>query len=347
MNKRNLIFSISTTILLFIIALLLGIFTFKNGFNISEMKASNLFSFLGGMLGTLVSIAGSFVVLLITIKKNNEHQVKLINEQNSIQVENNLQQRYNKERENFNNAYNSIEQLLITSKTYMVDESSTTYINVIDRLNLVYTEYRKCINSVLITTNVYTLQEKCVGCTLCDIKSYGELSRVLKDIQSIIKEIEHSTSEINLKQNILFDIAFKNKQLVDNKELLVRKISVYKKEQKEYPKTSKDFIDLEKEVSNMNQQLINTDNNICANLRSMKDENKNLFILINNLETMKLNFFNKIKEYFEIVKFHISEQVQFVKNNGRTSSTKCRKYELETSNSIIKKPNQNNKKSLF
>ncbi len=340
MNKKNFWLGIIGTILLFIVALLLGIFTFKIGFNLQESNASNLFSFLGGMLGTLLSVAGSFIVLWITIKKNNEHQTKLINEQNSIQVENNLQQKYNREREIFNNAYNSIEQLLITSKTYMVDESSTTYISVIDRLNSVYTEYRKCINSVLITTNVYTLQDKCVGCTLCDIKSYGELSRVLKDIQTIIKELENSTSEINLKQNIIFDIAVKNKQLVDSKSLLINTLTNCKNEQKAFSKTSKDFKNLENNINNISQQLTNADNDIFKNLNSIKNENKNLFILLNNLETIKLNFFNKIKEYFEIVKFHVSEQVQFVKNRGRTSSSSCKKYDLENSETKKSKSNK-------
>lgn len=329
MNKKSLWIGTICAVFLFIIAVIFGVYTFKNGFNLQDGKASNLFSFLGGMLGTFFSVAGSFIILWITIRKNNEQQIKLINEQNSIQVENNLQQKYNREREIFSSAYNSIEQFLITSKTYVVNESPLTFINVIDRLNSVYADYRKCINSVLITTNVYTLQDKCIGCTLCDIKSYGELARVLKNIQIIINQIQKTIQEINLKHNIIFGIALKNKQLTDNKSLQTNLLNNYINEQKVCSQKNKSFRELQNNINNVKELIINFDIDINKNITTIINENSSIQILLNTLDTLKLDFFNFIREYFEIVKYHISEQVKFVKNKGRTSVSICKKYNLE------------------
>ncbi len=341
MKKKTFWIEITCTILLFIIALLLGVFTFKNGFNIQESNASNLFSFLGGMLGTFISIVGSFIILFITIKKNNEQQIKLINEQNAAQMENSLQQKFNKERESFNNAYNALEQFIMNSKTYMVD--NTNFISVLDRLNSLFIEYRKSMNSVLILTNVYTIQDKCVGCTLCDLKNYGELARVLKDIQSIIIEIENNTSNINIRQNKIFDKAIANQQIVDKRLPLTKLIENYKNEQQLYAKNTRKFKELEYQIVSTNQQICNIDTEFQKNLDIIKNENSFIVLEVTKLDNLKLSFLNKIKEYFGIANLYMSEHIQYIKNNERTFSLICKKLNLENPETKTKKSKLNKK----
>lgn len=323
MNKKWFIIKIIITLILFIIAICLVVLTFNNGFKMSESNANNLFSFIGTLIGSIISLIGAFIVLYITMKKNNEQQVRLFNEQNSIQVENNLQQKYTKEREIFNETYNSIEQFLIISQTYKID-SNSSFVDTINRLNLAFTEYKKSMNLLLISTNVYSLKDKCINCSLCDVKSYGELSRVLKDIQAIIMDYEDVILKIHLIQNEMFDLAIRNKERIDRKSILENIVNNntvllnYSSEVKE----------LTAKINKANQEIIDINISLQKDFDIINEKNSNISQMIGQLSKIQPKFFNKIMEYFDVVTFYIKEQVCLVKKNGRKLSSKCKKYDL-------------------
>ena len=96
-----------------------------------------------------------------------------------------------------------------------------------DKLNATYADYRKCINTLTINTGIYELQDKCIGCTLCHIKNYGEVIRELKELQILVEKIEELAGEINTLQNNNFRIVLNshNMKQDDNKiQTIVAKI---------------------------------------------------------------------------------------------------------------------------
>jgi hypothetical protein len=303
-----------------------------NGINLNE----NLSSFIGNLTGSSLSFIGSFIVLYITIKSSNEQQLKSIKEQSAIQVENNLREKFNNEKENFKEAYNALEQFIFTSKTFSVDNGNFSI--VLDKLNSSYAEYRKCINTVLISTDVYTLKDCCVGCNLCDIKLYGELARVLKDIQNLIRVIEEDSAFINLKHNNMFQLAISNQQNIQNKDLITSLINNLFTQFNSVKKTNTEKASkIEQEIAITKEKIENLNKAIQEINIKIQDENKYIIEKLTKLEQIKLEFYNKIKEYFLISNEYKKEYITFVEKNGRLFNNKCKKYNLDSNEHDAKK----------
>ena len=175
----------SASLILISILCLLSLTIISLVYGLGENEKSE---FWGGVFGAAISIIFSFVILILTIIANNKQQIKSINKQTSIQIENNLRQKYTTEKDYFKKAYNALEMFLFNSRTFVIDPNQLSI--TLDKLNATYADYRKCINTLTITTGIYELQDKCIGCTLCHIKIYGEVIRESKELQSLVEKIE-------------------------------------------------------------------------------------------------------------------------------------------------------------
>ncbi len=212
MKKTKRILSIILILISIMCLLSLTIISFIYG-----LKSTEKNEFWGGVFGAAISIIFSFVILSLTIQANNKQQIKSVNKQTSIQIEDNLRQKYINEKANFKEAYNALEIFLFNSKTFVIDSNQLSI--TLDKLNATYADYRKCINTLTITTGIYELQDKCIGCTLCHIKIYGEVIRELKELQILVESIEELAGEVNTLQNSNFRIVLNshNMKQDDNK----------------------------------------------------------------------------------------------------------------------------------
>lgn len=185
MKKTKRILNIILILISIICLLSLTIISFIYG-----LKSTEKNEFWGGVFGAAISIIFSFVILILTIQANNKQQIKSVNKQTSIQIEDNLRQKYINEKDNFKEAYNALEIFLFNSKTFVIDPNQLSI--TLDKLNATYADYRKCINTLTINTGIYELQDK------DDNK-----------IQTIVAKIEEQNEKITEKLNKLETLKLK------------------------------------------------------------------------------------------------------------------------------------------
>lgn len=181
------------------------------------------------------------------------------------------------------------------------------------------------MNLLLISTNIYSLKDKCINCSLCDVKSYGELSRILKDIQTIIIDYEDVILKIHLIQNEMFDLAIRNKERIDRKSILENIV----KNNTALLNYSIEVKDLTAKINIANQEINDINISLQKDFDIINEKNSNISHMLEHLSKIQPKFFNKIMEYYDVVTFYINEQVLLIKQNGRKMLSKCEKYEFK------------------
>lgn len=211
MNKNCKIFYVGILLFALVILCITAISFLLKGNN-------NFSSFIGGILGALISGVITFVGLYITIKQGNENQSKALNLQSALQVENNLLHFLEKQKKNITESVNKLDKLLFTVQLLRIA-------NVKDipeeRKNLIniFSNYRQAMNAIRFVTNIYIDTSKCDGCTDCCIKSYGELSKRKTKLSECFYKIELNCNVMMQALQIVLDKSIDVQQWIEQKTL--------------------------------------------------------------------------------------------------------------------------------
>lgn len=296
---------------------------------------NNFSSFIGSVLGALISGIITFVVLFITIKQGNENQEKVLNVQSALQAENNLIHVLEKQKEVITESVNKLDNLLFTVqilKVSGVEEISEERKNLIN----IFSDYLKAMNVIKLNTNIYVDTEKCDGCTDCDIKSYGELSKRKTKLCECFNKVEYNCNLMVQELQMALD------ECIDTQNLLTQS-NAYKKEMFSYEekiqKCKKNFEinpsdsgiaeklkQYEAEYAKLEDRVRAINEQVQSALKDIGEKNKNARNKANNIQMCDRNeLYNAIMKYFDVYSFYIKENKNFIINNG-TLSSNCKKY---------------------
>lgn len=329
MNKRGKIFF--GGLLVFIIVILCiagGSFFLKDNNNYS--------SIIGSVLGAIISGAITFVVLFITIKQGNENQEKVLNVQTALQAENNLLHLLEKQKEIIIESVNQLDNLLFTVqilKVSDVEELSEERKNLIS----IFSDYRKVMNAIKLNTDIYVDTSKCDGCTDCDIKSYGELSKRKTKLCECFNKVECNCNLMVQELQIALDECIDTKNLyiqrnayqkeMDSCEEIIRNYKKYFTSNSDDNEVSEKLKQYETEYAKLEERLKAIDEQIQSALNDIGEKNKKARNEANNIQICDRNeLYNAIMKYFDVYNFYIKENKNFIVNNGTLSNNICKKY---------------------
>lgn len=337
MNKRCEIFI--RGLLIFASAILL--ITISSFFlkDILKLNSNDYSSLVGNVLGAIISGVITFVVLFITIQHGDENQEKALNVQSALQVENNLLHVLEKRKEIIIESVNQLDNLLFTVqllKVSGVEEIPEERKNLID----IFSDYRKAMNVIKLNTDIYTDTSKCDGCTDCDIKSYGELSKNKTKLCECFNRVEYNCNSMFQELQLVLDecIDIQNLFTQSNsyqKEILLREEQIHK--YKDYltknPNDNEIYEKLkqyETEYTKLQEQIKAIDIQIQTALNNIGEKNKKARIEANKIQMCDRNeMFSAIMKYFDIYNFYIKENKNYVMKNGTLSNNMCKKYKID------------------
>ncbi len=330
MKYKNIIYNIVGCVFLVIAGILFGNFIFNKAFYLNSGESSNLFNFFGSLVGSIISLGVSLYIFHRTMNENNKQHINAINEQSAIQVENSLREKYSNEKKILNESYCSLEQYIYTSMNFCIDENN--YSDIITKLNDNYSNYKKCVNTILIEMNILSLNELCIGCTLCENRLYGDLVRELKQIQLILKQIDDYTQKINYKQNIIFNLASDYQRKCKDENLMNNIINNLKTQQSliKNSQGTEDNVLAQNIVSYINEieKLRLEKKDI---IQKISVERRYIDNKLNKLDKLKLDYFSEIKKYLELTSGYIKNEIKFVRKNGRMNNNYCKKLDITES----------------
>ena len=323
MNKNCKIFYVGILLFVVVILCITAIsFLLKDNNNFS--------SFIGSILGAIISGIITFVVLFITIKQGNENQEKILNVQSALQAENNLVHVLEKQKEVITVSVNKLEKLLFTVqllKVSDVEEISEERKNLIN----IFSDYRKAMNVIKLNTNIYVDTEKCDGCTDCDIKSYGELSKRKTKLCECFNKVEYNCNLMIQELQMAFD------ECIDVQSLLAQN-NAYKKEMFSYEEIilnckrnceinsndseiSEKLKQYEAEHAKLEERVRAINEQVQSALKDIGEKNKNARNKANSIQMCDRNeLYNAIMKYFDVYSFYIKENKNFIINSGTLSS---------------------------
>ncbi|MEZ3425474.1 MAG: hypothetical protein K1W39_17530 [Lachnospiraceae bacterium] len=329
MNKKFKTLFVGTIIFVIVIVCVAFISFFLKDNN-------NFSSFIGSILGALISGVITFVGLYITIKQGNENQSKALNLQSALQVENNLLHFLEKQKKNITESVNKLDKLLFTVQLLKIA-------NVKDipkeRKNLIniFSDYRQAMNSIRFATNIYIDTSKCDGCTDCCIKSYGELSKRKTKLSECFYKIELNCNVMMQALQIVLDKSIDIQQWIEQKTLYFNQKRLNEegilKCRNSLSQNSNDIGIMEKirqyETENikLEEQIRVIDEQIQQAFNEIGEENKKARNEANNIHMRDRNeLHNAIMQYFDIYNFYIEENKKFTLKNGILFNKKCKKY---------------------
>lgn len=325
---KKIIYKITTSIFV------LGLVFLMIISGILGLKSNNNSNFWGGVFGASITVSSSFIILFITILKDKEEQIKSINHQTSINIEQNLRDKYLKEKDTFIKAYSSLEVFLFSSRTLFPENN--TLINTLDKLNENYANYRVSTNNLLMLTAIYQINERCIGCSLCDIKMYGEVVRELDKLKILVLDMEKLAGKVNLTQNQNYRVAYELKEIeekiritssiIENNKKIIEIMSNTPNLMNE-SEIKKKYIENEQEI----QGLSELQKDKQAKLDIMKEYSKFNNEKIDELDNIKLKLFNQINSYFTVVNLYIDEYVVYIKKHGQKNK-QCKKLDFQNNN---------------
>lgn len=299
---------------------------------------SNYGSFIGSVLGAIISGGITFIVLFITIKQGNESQEKVLNVQSALQAENNLLHIFEKRKEVITETVNKLDRLLFTVqilKVSGVEEISEEQKNLVN----IFSDYRKAMNSIKVNTDIYVDTSKCDGCTDCDIKSYGELSKRKTKLYECFNKIEYGCNLMMQELQAALDKCIDTKNLLAQSNLYQKDIFLYEEYIQNCKKcfmlnpNNNEMLDklkqYEAECAKFKEQIKAINEQIQSLSKEIGEKNRNARNRANNIQMGDINeLYNAIMKYFDIYTYYIKENKLFIINNGTLSNSICKKYTL-------------------
>lgn len=294
--------------------------------------------FIGGILGTIISSVIPFIVLFITIKQGNENQEKALNMQSALQVENNLLHLLEKQKEVITESVNKLDDLLFTVqilKVASVEEIPEERKHLIN----IFSDYRKAMNTIKLNTDIYVDTSKCDGCTECDIKSYGELSKRKTKLCECFNKIECSCNLMVQELQMALDECIDVNSLLNQRKSYQEQMFLYERQMQNYKEyfllnpnnneAVEKFKQYETEYAKLEEKIKIIDERVQPVLKDIGEKNKKARNQANNIQMTDRNgLHNAILKYFDIYNFYVKENKKFVMNNGTLAKNVCKKYML-------------------
>jgi len=144
------------------------------------------------LAGIILATTVPLVVLILTLRSNRKAQEKNSNIQNSLLAKGNINKEINRTRNSVTAAYNQMDEFLFITST--MKPRSGDIQRYIDKVERIYILFRQSINGMRFNTEIYRRQGLCEGCTLCDIKLTGDLSKATSKLQEVIIGIDREVS---------------------------------------------------------------------------------------------------------------------------------------------------------
>ena len=337
MSKKYKILIGSVLVLVVIIALFTAFSFFLT--DIIKIDADAYSNFIGNVLGAMISGIITLVVLFITIKHGNKNQEKVLNEQSALHMENNLLHRFEKEKELISESVNELDILLFSVQILKVSGPEGI---VEERKNLIdiFSYYRKAMNVIKLSTNIYIDTSKCDGCTECDIKSFGELSKLKTKLRECFNKVEYNC-------NLMFqDLQSALDECIDTQNLLTQRTScqkdmILRQEQiqnyKKYNELNPDDNEIlkklkqyEEESTKLLERIKAIDDQIQIALNRILDKNEKARSEASRIQICDKNeLYNAIMKYFDMYNFYVRENKNYVIKNGTIWQNICKKYKLD------------------
>ena len=293
----------------------------------------NYSSIIGSVLGAIISGVITFIVLFITIKQGNENQEKALNVQSALQVENNLLHLLEKQKEVIIESVNKLDNLLFTVqilKVSDVEELSEERKNLIS----IFSDYRKAMNIIKLNTDIYVDTSKCDGCTDCNIKSYGELSKRKTKLCECFNKVEYNCNLMVHELQLALDECIDTKKLLAQSNLYQKQMLLCEENIQKYSTLnsngngmSEKLKQYEAEYVKLDGQLKAINEQIQSALKDIDEKNKKARSEANNIQMCDRNeLYSAIMKYFDVYNFYIKENKSFIANNGTLSNNICKKY---------------------
>ena len=300
---------------------------------------ANYAAFIGSIFGAIIGGSISFVVMFITIIQGNENQKNASNVQSALQVENNLLHLMEKQKEFMTESVNRLDDLLFTVQILKVANAE----GILDeRKNLIkiFSDYRRAMNIIKFNTDIYIDTSKCDGCTDCDIKSYGELSKRKTKLCECINKIEYNCNMMVQELQIALDESIDTKNLIaqnglNRQELrsyenLLQNCKGYSDHNQNNDKNGEEIKQYEAEYTKLKEKIKSIDEKIQLMIQDIGEKNKIARSMANNIQMCDRNeLYKVIIQYFDIYSFYIKENKRFVLEHGMLPIKKCKKYTLD------------------
>lgn len=329
MNKNNKIF-IAGLLGFIIIILCITVVSFFLKDN------ANYAAFIGSILGTIISGIITFAVLFITIKQGNENQEKVLNVQSALQVEDNSLHFMEEQKDSITESVNKLDDLLFIVQILKVSDVKEMSA---ERKNLIkiFSGFFKAMNVIKLNTNIYIDTSKCDGCTDCDIKSKGDLSKRKTKLFECIRKIEYNCNMMFQELKEALDKSIDVQNLVAEKRIKEQNLLSYENLIHNYSlrnsnddRTAEKIKQCEVECAKLQETIKSIDEKIQLVLRDIDEKNKKARSIANNIHMYDRNELqNAIMQYFDVYSFYVEEKKRFVLEHGILPISTCKKYTLK------------------
>lgn len=296
----------------------------------------NYGGFIGSVFGAIISGAITFVVLFITIKQGNENQEKALNMQSALQIENNMLHILEKQKEVITESVNRLDNLLFTVQILKVSGVEEL---LVERKNLIniFSNYCEAMNVIKLNTDIYIDTSKCDGCSDCDIKSYGELSKRKTKLCECLNKVEYNCNFMVQELRTALDICIDIQNLLTQKNSCQEKIILRKELIQNYitinPNDNENLIKIkqyEEECVKLQEQIEAIDEQVQSASKEIDEKNRKARNEANNIQMCDRNeMYNAMMKYFDIYNFYIKENKNYVIKNGTQPNKICKKYTID------------------
>ncbi len=344
--------------LLLIVSLLfscVGIFALFNILVAYKSASGNdLFSFVGGIIGSLIAGAIAVFTFYYTIKNNNKNQKEAHELQTKLNIENNNLQTSLKVQDNMNRkmetersvlaiTYNHLENFLYSVSNML--KQNDDYIEMKNDYLRLYKEVISSINTISFNSEIFDDRSQCENCSMCEIKTYGSLVKSATDIQKEIHDIDKECRIVLGHLESALNTAAQNKQLA-NEISILRQLNIENERMIEIRKSqiinpigsyTPEEVSYYNEITSISNNILANNNKISeingvldSNLKIISEQsalarNKASQIDTNN----KMRLYILIRKYFNAYNLYIRETVYAVRKNKKQSNSGCAKLDFE------------------
>lgn len=331
---------IATILVIVLIAMGTGIFLYHS-YDIINAKSSNEAAYWGALVGSILAGLIAIVSLVVTLQSSNKNQQETNKLQSSIKVEENLNQKLSIVSEQLTSAFNQLEVMLLIMQYLKVERGNHSP----ERNSIIeaYSRFRTAINGIRMNTSIYQNWSKCEGCTVCNIKTYGDLAKVSKvlkkcfiqidkDCSNAFNGLETALSLLMDTENIINTVSNRRELIASTKSILVTQNQLMQQNISEAEKANiqREINGNISSITSYENELKDLERTVENNTDMISDCNKNARIKANNISSELMRELDiAINDYLDCYSMYIKESVSYTAKHGRAMNSKCKKYSFE------------------